>query len=141
MMSRAAAFGRRAPRVKVFKDTGALLKAVHRNVRRFESRRLKRESFSDMDASYREKILKAVMKRAVGYKSREKVDELVYNEEGGLTLSKRRITEKDVPGDVSAAKLLLETGGGDLSDMTDEQLSAMQKQLLKELKEDASKEK
>lgn len=94
-----------------------------------------------MNVREREKVLKAIMKRAVGYKSREKVDELVFSEENGLTLSKRRITEKDVPGDIAAAKLLLEMGGGDLSSLTDEQLFEMRDRLLQEFKESVSKEK
>lgn len=92
-----------------------------------------------MDACDREKVLKAVLKRAVGYRTKEKVDELVYNEDGGLTLSKRRVTEKDVPGDMTAAKLLLELDGGDLSSYTDEQLIEMRDELLKQLR-NASKE-
>lgn len=78
----------------------------------------------------RDDIYGAVVKRAVGYEARETVEEYAMVD-GSLELVKKRITLKDVPPDMTAAKMLFDES--DVSSMTDEQLSAEKLRLLREL--------
>lgn len=78
-----------------------------------------------------DEIFDAVKKRAVGYSSTETVDEYAVVD-GKMELVKRRVTVKDVPPDIAAAKLLLDDGG--IETLTDEQLEEERKRLLEELK-------
>lgn len=80
----------------------------------------------------RDEILDAVLKRACGYEAKETVEEYAVVD-GALELVKRRVTTKDVPPDISAAKLIMDGGG--VSDMTDEELRAEKTRLLNQLKE------
>ena len=81
-----------------------------------------------------ERIRKALLKRALGYNSTETVVE--YSGDGEeCTVVRKIVTEKDVPPDISAAKLLLEKWQtDDYSTMTDEQLEAEKRRLLSLLK-------
>ena len=79
-----------------------------------------------------DKLKDALLKVALGF-SLEEVTEEYGVEDGELKLVKRRETRKDVPPDLKAAKLLLEEK--DYSALTDEELSAEKKRLLKQLKE------
>lgn len=81
-----------------------------------------------------ERIRKALLKRALGYNSTETVVE--YSGDGEeCTVVRKKVTEKDVPPDISAAKLLLEKWQtDDYSTMTDEQLEAEKRRLLSLLK-------
>lgn len=78
-----------------------------------------------------DEIMEAVIKRAVGYEAKETVEEYQIVD-GSLELVKRRITTKDVPPDISAAKLIFDDG--DYSELTDEQLEEEKFRLLNELK-------
>ena len=78
----------------------------------------------------RDDILDAVVKRACGYAAQETVE--------ALELVKKRVTVKDVPPDMAAAKMLFESG--DVSDLTDEQLEKERTRLIKELNIDIDKE-
>lgn len=75
-------------------------------------------------------ILDAVIKRAKGYEARETVEEYAVVD-GALELVKKRVTVKDVPPDMTAAKILFDTGGTD--ELTDAQLECEKQRLLKEL--------
>lgn len=88
-----------------------------------------------MDSKIVEKIRDALIKRAVGYDTEETVEE--YSGSGDdITMVRKKITRKNVPPDISAAKLLLEESGGDeYSAMTDEQLEEEKQRLLKMLKD------
>jgi len=88
-----------------------------------------------MDSKIVEKIRNALIKRAVGYDTEETVEE--YSGSGDdITMVRKKITRKNVPPDISAAKLLLEESGGDeYSAMTDEQLEEEKQRLLKMLKD------
>ena len=69
-----------------------------------------------MSEDERREVERAMMRRALGYETEECVEEYAPEGEGGIpVLVKRRITKKEVAGDVSAAKLLLapEPGGSD----------------------------
>lgn len=78
----------------------------------------------------RDDILDAVLKRACGYEAKETVEEYAVVD-GAMELVKRKVTIKDVPPDMTAAKLIFDSG--DVSDLTDEQLEAERKRLLNEL--------
>lgn len=79
----------------------------------------------------RDDVIDAVLKRACGYEAQETVEEYAVVD-GSLELVKRRITVKDVPPDMTAAKMVFESNS--VSDMTDEQLEAERVRLLGELK-------
>ena len=87
-----------------------------------------------MDNNAVEKIRKALLKRAVGYSTLETVVE--YSGAGeDETVVRKKVTKKEVPPDISAAKLLLEERQTDgYSTMTDEQLEAEKRRLLLLLK-------
>ena len=78
-----------------------------------------------------DEVKQALVKRALGYDAEETVEE--YASEGeDVKLVRKKITKKNVPPDVSAAKLLLEMEGTeDLAAMSDEQLETEKKRLLK----------
>lgn len=78
----------------------------------------------------RDEIMDAVVKRACGYEAKEIVEEYAVVD-GSLELVKRKITVKDVPPDISAAKLIMD--GGTLSELSDEQLEMEKTRLLAEL--------
>ena len=86
-------------------------------------------------------LREALYKKAVGYVAEESVDELVADPyDGGMKLVKRKITKKQVPPDLSAAKLLYEITGDksfDLTSMSDERLME-EKQRLESLREKAA---
>jgi len=88
-----------------------------------------------MDSKTVEEIRNALVRRAVGYDTEETVEE--YSGSGDdFTMVRRRVTKKNVPPDISAAKILLEeVSGDDYSSMTDEQLEAEKARLLAMLKE------
>ncbi len=80
--------------------------------------------------SARDEILDAVHKRACGYCATEVVEEYAVVD-GALELVKRKVTTKDVPPDMTAAKMIFDSGG--LSDLSDEQLEIEKQRLLKTL--------
>lgn len=77
-------------------------------------------------------LSEALRKVAVGY-SLEEVTEEYGVEEGEDKLIKRKVTRKDVPPDLRAVKMLLDGDSGDVTSLSDEQLEAEKKRLLKEL--------
>ncbi len=86
-----------------------------------------------------EKLNKALLKRALGYNSKEVIEEYV-NGDNGVVLSKKKVTTKPVPPDTTALKILLDFSGGELSEMTDEQLLEEKERLLAELFQQSIKE-
>jgi hypothetical protein len=77
----------------------------------------------------------ALKKCAVGFDTSEVVEEFAV-EDGELKLVKRKVTKRDIPPDIKAVKLLMETSL--TSQMTDEQLQEEREKLMNLLKEDAS---
>lgn len=57
---------------------------------------------------YKDKIEKSLIKKALGYQYKEVIEEYSIGEDGEK-LSKKKVTTKDVPPDISAVKLLLES--------------------------------
>lgn len=82
------------------------------------------------------KIEKALLDKALGYETKEVVEE--YGLSGDeLVLQKRKTSVKTYPPDLSALQMLLERRGeGDLSTLTDEELEEEKKRLIKLLKEE-----
>ena len=86
-----------------------------------------------------ENIKSALIKKALGYDSKETVEE--YGDcDGEIKLLKKKITIKPVPPDVSALKMLLESLP-DISSLTDEELEEEKQRLLKLLKTNAKRSK
>ena len=87
-----------------------------------------------------EKLKKALMRKALGYKVSEVVEEFSFDEQGAQKLSKRKVTKKHVASDTSALKILIEKFFPNLelnlSEMTDEQLENERDKLLQLLKEE-----
>ena len=85
----------------------------------------------DMDENeftkYKGKIEKALLKKAFGYNYKEVIEEYSVDE-AGQKLTKKKITTKNVPPDISAVKLLLEglsdSAGVDYTNLTDDELRA-----------------
>lgn len=89
-----------------------------------------------------DEIKQAICRRAVGFESDEIIEEYVTDENGNPVLSKRKITKKFNPPDVSALRFLLEqrnAGDDDISKMTDEELLKEKERLLGLLKEKEEK--
>ncbi len=84
----------------------------------------------------RDDILEAVVKRARGYSATETVEDYAVVD-GALELVKKRVTVKDVPPDMTAAKMIMDDGGVD--ELTDEQLALEKNRLLGELLESENK--
>ena len=79
-------------------------------------------------------ITAAIGKKAIGYETNETVDEYALVD-GVLTLVKRRVSVKEVPPDVAAARLLMEMRGDVTAEMTETELATEKLRLLKMLKE------
>lgn len=81
-----------------------------------------------------DKIRDAILKVALGF-TVEEVTEEYDAKEGELRLIKRKETKKDVPPDLKAVKLLLDDGT-DYSALSDEELEAEKRRLIKELRDE-----
>ena len=85
----------------------------------------KKKAFSEKD------LKQALIKKALGYDATEVVEEYVQSEEGDVKLTKRKVTKKSVPPDMTALKILIE---GEcekaVSEMTDEELLQEKQRLL-----------
>ena len=83
-------------------------------------------------------VEKMLLKKALGYVVNEVVEEYAEDkEEGGLKLTKRKVTKKHVPPDIQAGKILLELNRreeNDWASFSDEQLENEKMRLLKLLK-------
>ncbi len=89
-----------------------------------------------MEEKTKKKIEKALIKRAVGYDAEETVMEFSSDVNGEERLLKRKVTTKNFPPDVQAAKLLLDMDGeDDFISFSDEQLETERKRLYKILEE------
>ena len=84
-------------------------------------------------------IQAALIKKALGYDATEVVEEYSQTQEGEVTLTKRKITKKNVPPDITALKILLEQDQTPLSQMSDEQLEQEKQRLLELLGQSQTK--
>ena len=96
------------------------------------------------EKDFKSSVEKMLLKKAMGYKVKENVDEYASVGEE-MKLVKRRITTKYVSPDLAAAKTLLELNGkeeqNDLSYLSDEQLLRERTRLLLALESASGKEK
>lgn len=84
-----------------------------------------------------DEVKDALIKRALGFDSDEIVEEYVTDDSGKSVLSKRKVTKKYTPPDMSALKVLIEQAEFDdeISHMTDKELLREKDRLLKLLAE------
>ena len=82
---------------------------------------------------FEDDILGALKKCAVGLETNEVVEEFGV-EDGELKLIKRKVTKRDIPPDIKAVKMLIDSGGVD--GLTIEELEEEKKNLLKLLNEE-----
>ena len=84
-----------------------------------------------------DEVKDALLKRALGFDSDEIVEEYVTDDSGKSVLSKRKVTKKYTPPDMSALKVLIEQAEFDdeISHMTDKELLREKDRLLKLLAE------
>ena len=75
-----------------------------------------------------------LIKKALGYDATEVIEEYSAGEEGEIKLIKKKVTKKNVPPDLSALKMLLESQNPSVTQMTDEELLLEREKLLSELK-------
>lgn len=87
-----------------------------------------------------DRLLKALLKRALGYTYKEVQEEFSVGENGELTLTKRRVADKYFPPDSQAMKAYIELSQNDLSKLSDEELEKEKIRLLKQLKDNDKKE-
>ena len=76
----------------------------------------------------------ALIKKALGYDATEVVEEYVGDGDE-IKLSKKKVTTKNVPPDMSALKFLLDESQKQVSEMTDQELFEEKVRLLCLLKE------
>lgn len=76
----------------------------------------------------------ALLKKALGYDATEVVEEYVGDGDD-IKLSKKKVTTKNVPPDMSALKFLLDESQKEVGEMTDQELFEEKVRLLCLLKE------
>ena len=86
------------------------------------------------------KVKAALVKKAFGYDATEVVEEYVSDEAGEVKLSKKKVTKKNVPPDMSALKMLMDEAFVPVGEMSDEELEKEKERLIKELSEKQKKE-
>lgn len=77
-----------------------------------------------------EEYMATLNKKAIGFSADEIVEEYLADDDGNLTLTKRKITTKYYPPDTVALKSAMEINS--LEDLTDEQLESEKQRLLRE---------
>ncbi|MDE7379529.1 MAG: hypothetical protein K2N14_00620 [Clostridia bacterium] len=82
----------------------------------------------------RENVKSALEKCAVGLSASEVVEEFAVAEGGELKLVKKKVTRRDIPPDIKAVKMLLDSE--DVFAADDGELIAEREKLMKLLKED-----
>lgn len=80
------------------------------------------------------KIENALLKKALGYDATEVVEEYVSSEEGEIKLTKKKVTKKNVPPDITAIKILIDREQVPIEQMSDEELETEKQRLLTLLK-------
>ena len=83
----------------------------------------------------KQELIEALIKKALGYDATEVVEEYVGSDDGEVKLSKKKVTTKNVPPDMSALKILLDDSQKEVGQMTDEELEKEKIRLINLLKE------
>ena len=76
----------------------------------------------------------ALVKKALGYDATEIVEEYVSGDEGDVKLTKKKVTKKNVPPDITALKILMDGCERSVSEMSDEELEQEMNRLIDLLK-------
>ena len=79
-------------------------------------------------------LTSALTKKALGYDYKEVVEEYVSGDDGEVKLTKKKVTKKNVPPDITAIKMLLEKQV-EIPDMSDEELEQEKQRLIKLLEQ------
>lgn len=84
-----------------------------------------------------DKLLKSLLKKAIGYNVSEISEEYNVDGDGNEVLSKRKVTKKYVPPDITALRTYLELSerDADYENMSDEKLMEIRDGLVKKLNE------
>ncbi len=87
-------------------------------------------------------VQEMLLKKALGYTVDEVVEEFSEDKDGEFKLTKRKVTKKYLPPDVSAGRILMELSKAQpsLQTMTDEQLAQERKRLLTLLSQETEDE-
>ena len=102
------------------------------NVKKKTANKRKKVAGEEISSGVSDKdIRSAILKKALGYNATEIIEE--YQEtDGEIRLTKKKVTKKDVPPDITAIKLLFEDGETkNYSELTDEELDAEKQRLLR----------
>ena len=92
-----------------------------------------KENLSKNSKTSEKNIKKALLLKALGYDAVETIEEY-SNDDGEVKLTKKKVTTKNVPPDVSALKLLLEQfNERSIESMTDEELEEEKQELLEKI--------
>lgn len=93
-----------------------------------------------MNDKTKKQLSNALLKKAIGFDATETVEEFAESD-GEVRLTKRKVTTKVVPPDVSAVKLLLDMQEeeGDILSLSDEELEKERLRLMKILEEKKKK--
>jgi hypothetical protein len=84
-----------------------------------------------------EKLIKALLKKAKGYETKEIIDEFTVDGDNAPVLNRRKITYKDVPPDIGAVKTIAEIlNVNEYKDLSAEELQKEKRRLLEELQKD-----
>ena len=87
-----------------------------------------------------EKLKHALLRKALGYSVKEETIEFSRDDAGEEVVSKRKVSKKHIPPDVTALKLLVEHFFSDsfenVENMTDEELQAEREKIIALLKEE-----
>ena len=84
----------------------------------------------------KDEVFEALKKRALGFAVTEQSEEYSADENGALVLTKRKVSVKEIPPELSAIKLLMESRRDEFDDMSEDELKKEKKRLLEELKKE-----
>lgn len=93
-----------------------------------------KEKSNNKSVLSQKKLKDALLKKALGYDCTETVTEYVSDEDG-IKLSKKKVTKKNVPPDITALKMLLTENDKDITELSDEELQKEKERLIKSLAE------
>ncbi len=88
----------------------------------------KKKEFNESD------FKNALIKKALGYDATEIVEEYSGGEQGEIVLTKKKVTKKNIPPDITALKILLDDSYKAVGELSDTELEQEKNRLLDILK-------
>lgn len=82
------------------------------------------------------RLKEALIKKALGFDATEVVEEYSSDGEGEIKLTKKKVTKKNVPPDLSAIKMLIDEKESTLKDVSDVDLEKEKERLIETLKKE-----